>query len=66
MHDEKTESPVPSLEPTKPVSSEPKASDDDYVWDVFYHRPATLTEWNAVANVGTVYVVLMCSIVIIN
>ncbi|KAF7977701.1 hypothetical protein HWV62_2962 [Athelia sp. TMB] len=28
-------------------------SDDDYVWDVFYHRPANLSEWNAVANVGT-------------
>ncbi|KAJ8509122.1 hypothetical protein ONZ45_g8683 [Pleurotus djamor] len=22
---------------------------DDYVWDVFYHRPATLSEWNNVA-----------------
>lgn len=30
--------------------------DDDYVWDVFYHRPATLSEWNDVSNVGTVYV----------
>ncbi|TFK40710.1 hypothetical protein BDQ12DRAFT_679898 [Crucibulum laeve] len=26
---------------------------DDYVWDVFYHRPATLSEWNEAANVGT-------------
>ncbi|KAF9534527.1 hypothetical protein CPB83DRAFT_844379 [Crepidotus variabilis] len=26
---------------------------NDYVWDVFYHRPATLSEWNAAANVGT-------------
>ncbi|RDB17900.1 RNA polymerase II nuclear localization protein IWR1 [Hypsizygus marmoreus] len=26
---------------------------DDYVWDVFYHRPATLSEWNDAANVGT-------------
>lgn len=34
----------------------PAAGEDDYVWDVFYHRPATLSEWNAVAaNVGTVY-----------
>lgn len=31
-------------------------SSDDYVWDVFYHRPATLSEWNAAANVGTVCV----------
>jgi len=28
-------------------------SNDDYVWDVFYHRPTTVSEWNAVAaNVG--------------
>ena len=33
------------------------SSGDDYVWDVFYHRPATLSEWNDVANIGTVYVV---------
>lgn len=27
---------------------------DDWVWDVFYHRPATLSEWNNIAaNVGT-------------
>ncbi|KIM43232.1 hypothetical protein M413DRAFT_444040 [Hebeloma cylindrosporum] len=30
------------------------SSSDDYVWDVFYHRPATLSEWNEVANIGTV------------
>jgi len=29
------------------------SSTDDYVWDVFYHRPATLSEWNEAANVGT-------------
>jgi len=29
------------------------SSSNDYVWDVFYHRPATLSEWNEVANVGT-------------
>jgi len=29
---------------------------DDYVWDVFYHRPATLSEWNEAANVGTLCV----------
>ncbi|KAJ3505289.1 hypothetical protein NLJ89_g7498 [Agrocybe chaxingu] len=26
---------------------------DDYVWDVFYHRPVTLSEWGEAANVGT-------------
>ena len=30
---------------------------DDYVWDVFYHRPATLSDWNEVANVGTLCVI---------
>ncbi|KAF7297734.1 Iwr1 domain-containing protein [Mycena kentingensis (nom. inval.)] len=30
------------------------SSVDDYVWDVFYHRPTTLSEWNAAAaNVAT-------------
>ncbi|KAJ8691060.1 hypothetical protein PTI98_010667 [Pleurotus ostreatus] len=34
-------------------TSAPQES-DDYVWDVFYHRPASLSEWNHVAaNVGT-------------
>ena len=40
-------------QPTLP----PSTSDGDYVWDVFYHRPATLSEWNEVANVGTLSVV---------
>jgi len=37
------------------VSATPETipSSDDYVWDVFYHRPTTLSEWNAAANVGT-------------
>lgn len=30
------------------------ASDDDYVYDVFYHRPQTLAQWNSAANVATV------------
>jgi len=34
----------------------PSSGDGDYVWDVFYHRPATLTEWNEIANVGTLLV----------
>lgn len=32
------------------------ALDGDYVWDVFYHRPATLSEWIEAANVGTLWV----------
>ncbi|KAJ7134332.1 hypothetical protein C8R44DRAFT_770214 [Mycena epipterygia] len=39
-----------SVPETLPTST---SSTDDYVWDVFYHRPATLTEWNEAANVGT-------------
>lgn len=30
-------------------------SSNDYVWDVFYHRPASLSEWNSVAaRTGTI------------
>ncbi|TFK20591.1 hypothetical protein FA15DRAFT_673326 [Coprinopsis marcescibilis] len=56
--------PTPTAQPSssEPIKSTGKATDtvvdaprsDDYVWDVFYHRPATLTEWNEVAKVGTV------------
>jgi hypothetical protein len=36
---------------------ESKSQGDDYVWDVFYHRPTTLGEWNAaIANIGTLCV----------
>ncbi|KAG5648395.1 hypothetical protein DXG03_004969 [Asterophora parasitica] len=44
------------LNPAPAVSQTLGDSDsqpDDYVWDVFYHRPVTLSEWNAAANVGT-------------
>lgn len=38
------------------VLSEPIQKADDYVWDVFYHRPVTLSEWNEAAKVGTLWV----------
>ena len=39
----------------KPIApNEGVAQSDDYVWDVFYHRPLTLSEWNEAANIGTV------------
>ncbi|KAG6865505.1 hypothetical protein C0991_001935 [Blastosporella zonata] len=45
------------LEPTPakgtPFSGDVNMQIDDYVWDVFYHRPATLSEWNEAANVAT-------------
>ena len=41
--------------PTGPVPNA-NAEDEDYVWDVFYQRPTKLSEWNAVANIGTLYV----------
>ncbi|KAF8237136.1 hypothetical protein L208DRAFT_1431751 [Tricholoma matsutake] len=39
----------------KPAPASTSTS-NDYVWDVFYHRPATLSEWNEAANVGTLCV----------
>ena len=42
--------PSPSVIPTP-------AEDDDYVWDVFYSRPATFREfYSSYSNVGTVWV----------
>lgn len=38
-------------EPSQVLSAAPPA--EDYVWDVFYRRPCTLSEWNSVANIGT-------------
>ncbi|KAG7447893.1 uncharacterized protein BT62DRAFT_929994 [Guyanagaster necrorhizus] len=35
------------------VASEPAPESEDYVWDVFYHRPSTLSEWNEAATIGT-------------
>jgi hypothetical protein len=49
---------VSSVAETLPPSESLSSSTDDYVWDVFYHRPVTLTEWNEAANVGTLYVQL--------
>ncbi|TFK70391.1 hypothetical protein BDN72DRAFT_839110 [Pluteus cervinus] len=47
-----------SLHETAPALSEesarPKVHADDYVWDVFYHRPATLNEWSDGVKVGTI------------
>ncbi|KAG6844519.1 hypothetical protein H0H87_006280 [Tephrocybe sp. NHM501043] len=42
----------PSIKDATP-SEDDKMQTDDYVWDVFYHRPATLSEWNEAANVAT-------------
>lgn len=39
-----------------PVLTEAKVESEDYVWDVFYHKPTKLSEWNAVANIGTLCV----------
>ncbi|KAG2065045.1 hypothetical protein BDR04DRAFT_1109164 [Suillus decipiens] len=38
-------------EPSQVLSAAPPA--EDYVWDVFYRRPHTLSEWNSAANIGT-------------
>jgi len=36
------------------ISRVPSAASqaEDYVWDVFYKRPGTLSQWNSVANIG--------------
>jgi hypothetical protein len=47
----------PTLKKPSGVIGQPILPEDgDYVWDVFYHRPATLSEWNEAANVGTLWV----------
>ncbi|KAJ7081377.1 hypothetical protein B0H15DRAFT_854953 [Mycena belliarum] len=50
MNDIVASASVSSVAETLPPSA---SSTDEYVWDVFYHRPATLAEWNEAANVGT-------------
>lgn len=48
---------APSAKNTASVSDDESG---DYVWDVFYHRPVTLSEWNSVATrTGTLYVVML-------
>lgn len=37
---------TPKIRSGTPVGEEESG---DYVWDVFYHRPVTLSEWNSVA-----------------
>ncbi|KAH6911441.1 hypothetical protein BKA70DRAFT_1370631 [Coprinopsis sp. MPI-PUGE-AT-0042] len=38
------------------VMKSPGTEESDYVWDVFYHRPVTLAEWNEMAaNIATLY-----------
>jgi len=52
IHDISPNSPISSTAATPKVRSGTPAGDDesgDYVWDVFYHRPVTLSEWNSVA-----------------
>jgi len=44
--------PVPIITPA-PI---PPSDDPDYVWDVFYHRAGLLNEYDAAANIGTLYV----------
>ena len=45
---------------TQPESQEIKSdkvnasTSDDYVYDIFYHRPATISEWTSAANMATV------------
>ncbi|KAJ7242865.1 hypothetical protein B0H12DRAFT_1131694 [Mycena haematopus] len=52
LNDISASSSMSSVAETLPPSDS-SSTTEDYVWDVFYHRPATLTEWNEAANVGT-------------
>lgn len=46
----------PGVSPLDTVMKSPGQEESDYVWDVFYHRPVTLAEWNELAaNIGTLY-----------
>jgi len=52
VHDISPNLPVsPNAATPKVRSGTPVGEDEsgDYVWDVFYHRPVTLSEWNSVA-----------------
>ena len=51
-----TPSAAKSVEQSPTPVPESKSESGDYVWDVFYHRPTKLCEWNAVANIGTLCV----------
>ncbi|PPQ66625.1 hypothetical protein CVT26_009386 [Gymnopilus dilepis] len=37
------------------AATPPSTNDDDYVWDVFYHRPVPVNNWKEAVNVGTVH-----------
>jgi hypothetical protein len=37
------------------------SDDPDYVWDVFYHRAGLFNDYDAVANIATLYVNLRTS-----
>lgn len=41
------------LHPKEEVIVTDKASDNDYVWDVFIHRTMSLEDWNNVALLGS-------------
>ncbi|KAF8895310.1 hypothetical protein BD779DRAFT_1498770 [Infundibulicybe gibba] len=46
---------LPTTSSSASLALSEKSGVEDYVWDVFYHRPATLSEWNQAAKVGTLY-----------
>jgi len=52
VHDEPTASAFASSAAKSLPNLGSSTAEGDYVWDVFYHRPATLVEWNDVANIG--------------
>ncbi|KNZ73020.1 Putative transcription factor IWR1 [Termitomyces sp. J132] len=53
LHDVALGPPPTEIKGVSPSNDVTMQINDDYVWDVFYHRPATLSEWNEAANVAT-------------
>ena len=42
------------VENSQSTNTTSQKSEDDYVWDIFYHRPGPHQQWTQTATVGTV------------
>lgn len=48
-----------TVTPSEGASKTPKVTGDDYVWDIFYRRPAKAGEWAGKDNIATLYVSML-------
>lgn len=39
-----------------PLAGASGTATDDYVWDIFYHRPGAIDKWAESINIATLYV----------